>query len=68
MGCSEIPVYAIEVEATTKDGDLLFRLKTFDEHTALLTMDNVVVSHANLQDIISALQRAVEKLELKRLP
>ena len=68
MGCSEIPVYATEVEATTKEGDLLFKLKTFDEYTAILTMDSVVVSHANLQDIIQALRRAVEKLELKRLP
>ena len=66
MGSFKIEVYPIEVEAVDEMGGSVFRLKTFDEYSATLTVDTLV-NQCNLDELFAAIRSGVEKLELKYL-
>ena len=66
MGSFKIEVYPIEVEAVDETGSGVFRLKTFDEYSATLTVDTLV-NQSNLDELFAAIRSGVEKLELKDL-
>ena len=66
MGSFKIEVYPIEVEAVDETGSGVFRLKTFDEYSATLTVDTLV-NQCNLDELFAAIRSGVEKLELKDL-
>lgn len=66
MESFKIEVYPIEVEAVDETGSGVFRLKTFDEYSATLTVDTLV-NQSNLDELFSAIRSGVEKLELKDL-
>lgn len=66
MESFKIEVYPIEVEAVDETGSGVFRLKTFDEYSATLTVDTLV-NQSNLDELFAAIRSGVEKLELKDL-
>ena len=66
MGSFKIEVYPIEVEAVDEMGGGVFRLKTFDEYSATLTVDTLV-NQCNLDELFAAIRSGVEKLELNDL-
>lgn len=66
MGSFKIEVYPIEVEAVDETGSGVFRLKTFDEYSATLTVDTLV-NQCNLDELFAAIRSGFEKLELKDL-
>lgn len=66
MESFKIEVYPIEVEAVDETGSGVFRIKTFDEYSATLTVDTLVNQY-NLDELFAAIRSGVEKLELKDL-
>lgn len=60
-----IKLYTVEVIGVDGDDDdrPLFKLRTFDESCAALTMDTVV-SPSNIALLCDAIQQAMERLEL----
>lgn len=59
-----IKIYPIEIEAVDDDGELVFKLKSYDENSASLTV-NALISHGNVDDFCRALGKAVIMLELE---
>ena len=58
----KIEVYPVKIEAVM-DREVLFRLKTFDEYTATLTME-VTLAPSELDPLFAAIRRGMELLEL----
>ena len=60
-----ISVYATQIEAVDETGVIIFKLNTFDEYTAELTI-NAVISPDILQDLFDSIKKGVDLLELKK--
>lgn len=58
-------VYPTNVEAVDDAGDVVFRVHTFDEHTASIEIQPTVFSEASLEELCAALRQAFKLLELK---
>ena len=59
-----IKVYPIQIEAIDDVSDLVFKLTTFDEYTAELTIKTLVNADM-LPELFEALNKAMLLLELK---
>ena len=59
-----ICVYPVEIEAVDEEGNPIFKLKTFDEYSATLTV-NSLISPTDVDEFCQALQKSVTLLELK---
>lgn len=57
-----IEVYPVKIEAV-RDREPLFRLKTFDEYTAILAMETTIAP-SELDELFTAIRRGMELLEL----
>ena len=59
-----IEVYPVKVEAV-QDGELLFKLESFDEYSATLSVDNTLVSPGSIEEFCTALRKGVALLALQ---
>jgi hypothetical protein len=59
-----ITLYPTRIEAVDEDGDVVFHLETFDEHTCRLEMHGLI-SPNNLLDVMEAISRGITLLELE---
>jgi hypothetical protein len=61
-----INVYPTRVEAVDEDGDLLFVLSAEGEHCCTIHVKKpILLSNQNLEQLLTAVRRAVQMLELK---
>ncbi len=60
-----IRLYPIEIEAVNEDENAVFKLRTFDERCATLTVDSVITP-ANIDEFCEALKQALTLLELEQ--
>ena len=60
-----IEIYPIEIEAVNEVGDPFFKLKSFDEYSATLTVDSLI-SPNNIEEFCDALRKALALLQLER--
>lgn len=60
-----ICVYPIEIEAVDEDWNPVFKLRTFDENCATLTV-GAMISPSNIDEFCQALQKALALLELEK--
>lgn len=59
-----INLYPTQVEASDKDGNVIFILKTFDESACEIEFKGII-SNSNLSDIFDAIKKGVALLELE---
>ena len=61
-----IDVYPTRIEARDESAQILFILSKEDEHCCTLhVQDSLVLSHANLEQVLAAVRRGVKMLELE---
>lgn len=60
-----IDVHPVEIQAVSQDGELLFNVKTVDEHCALVEM-KCLVNSQNIDQLTAAMRRALAMLELEQ--
>lgn len=59
-----IDVYPINIEAV-RDGSVIFRLKVYDEYTAMITMDQTQLAPSELVELFDAISKGYSLLGLK---
>lgn len=61
-----LEIYATRVECIdSMTEDIVFKLVTFDEYTATLSMDTLVAPGEPLEELFNAIREAISKLDLK---
>jgi hypothetical protein len=61
-----INVYPTRIEARDGNGEILFILSTEDEHCCTLHIqDSLILSNANLEQVLTAVRSGVKMLELE---
>lgn len=58
-------VYATKIEGVDDAGELLFRVETFDAHTATIELTPTVYNAKSLEQLFSALRLAFSRLDLE---
>jgi hypothetical protein len=62
-----IDVYATEVQAVDKDGNLLFTLKVFDANFCTMSITNsLLLDSGNLEETLDAVRRGVKLLGIEQ--
>lgn len=59
-----IKVYPVKIEAVDESGEVQFTMETFDSHAAIVTI-RTVVGPGNINELVAAMRRAVQMLELE---
>lgn len=58
-------VYPTQVECIDDSGEVVFRVETFDEHTASIKLADTVVSEKSVDELFASLRTAFTMLDLK---
>jgi hypothetical protein len=62
-----IDIYATEVQAVDKDGNLLFTLKVFDANCCTMSITNsLLLDINNLEETLDAVRRGVKLLGIEQ--
>ena len=59
-----IKVYPVKIEAVDESGEVQFTMETFDQHAASVEI-KTVVGPGNINELVAAMRRAVQMLELE---
>ena len=59
-----IKVYPVKIEAVDEDGSMVFSMETQDSHAAMVKV-NTFIGQDNFEELVAAMRRAVQMLELK---
>ena len=59
-----IKVYPVKIEAVDEDGSMVFSMETQDSHAAMVKI-NAFIGHDNFEELVAAMRRAVQMLELE---
>jgi hypothetical protein len=60
-----IELYPVVIEAVDDNQIIAFRLRTFDRYTCELIEFKSLISNSNLREILDAIKKGVEILELE---
>jgi len=60
-----VKVYATKVEGVDETGELLFKVESFDEHTATIELTPTVHNAESLEQLFTGLRWAFAKLGLE---
>ena len=59
-----IKVYPVKIEAVDEAGDVAFTMETFDQHAASVDI-RTTIGPGNIDELVAAMRRAVQMLELE---
>lgn len=57
-------IYATEIECVDEKDEIIFKLKTFDLHTATIEI-KTLLSNSNIDEILQKVKDALNQLELE---
>ena len=59
-----IDVYPVKIEAIDEIGGIVFKLETFDEHTASIEIKTLIAPGKSLTELFEAIRQGVDMLKL----